>query len=131
MNNLFFELFHSKNGQLKCPNTKLLSLLVTADEDCRLIFSIWWINKADQHETEIQQILSKTMSFFGRLRQAKTSSSQERKSHSSGDGIKNASVRNLSFFYFQTESVKISFLVISLPYHLSLIVNLVFDIIIP
>ena len=71
------------------------------------------------------------MSFFGRLRQAKTSPSQERKSHSSGDGIKNSSVRNLSFFYFQTESVKISFLVISLPYHLSLIVNLVFDIIIP
>ena len=70
------------------------------------------------------------MSFFGHLRQAKTSSSQERKSHSSGDGIKNASVRNLSFFYFQTESVKISFLVISLPYHLSLIANLVFDIII-
>ena len=57
MNDLFYELFHSKNGQLKCPNTKLLSLLVTADEDCRLIFSIWWINRADQqsdqHETEI------------------------------------------------------------------------------
>ena len=98
MNNLFFELFHSKNGQLKCPNTKLLSLLVTADEDCRLIFSIWWINRADQHETEIEQILSETMSLFGRLRLAKTSSSQQRKSQSSEDGIKNASVRNPSLF---------------------------------
>lgn len=53
----FFRIVCSKNGQLTCPNTKLLVLLVTADEDCRLIFSIWWINRADhqqdQHETEI------------------------------------------------------------------------------
>ena len=55
--NCSFPFFHSKNGQLKCPNTKLLVLLVTADRDCRLIFSIWWINRADQQsdqrETEI------------------------------------------------------------------------------
>ena len=38
------------------------------------------------------------MSLFGRLRLAKTSSSQQRKSQSSGDGIKNASVRNPSLF---------------------------------
>ena len=50
-------LFHSQNGQFKYPDTKLLVPQVTADEDCRLIFAIWWINRADQqsdqHETEI------------------------------------------------------------------------------
>ena len=50
------------------------------------------------------------MSFFGRLGQAKTSSSQERKSHSSGDGIKNASVRNLSFFISKPRALKLVFL---------------------
>ena len=123
---------HSKNGQLKCPNTKLLVLLVTADKDCRLIFSIWWINKSwstvgstwNWNLTNLEQnyvvlwsfktgknfIFPRTeISFFRRWPQ-----------ECFGEKL----------FFISKQSLK-SLFVISLPYHLTLISKLVFVIIIP
>ena len=129
---IFFRIVRSKNGQLKCPNTTLLVLLVAADEDCRLIFSIWWINRADQQcwstwnwnltNLERNYVVIWSFKTGKNFIFPTTEISVFRRWYQECFGKKP--------FFISKQSFK-SLFVTSLPYHLTLIAKLVFDIIIP